>query len=194
MSKTWQEFVDSTKDMPPKPLLVNALAYLGERKDAVDLGAGSLTDSKYLVAQGFAHVTAVDKEAYVEDATAMFPEGTFRYLVSSFEELSLPEQSADLINAQYSLPFTRKEAFPELFGILTRALREGGVFVGQLFGPKDDWSSTMPHATFFTRSEVEGYLEGYEVLVLDEREADGTLVNGQKKHWHLYDIIARKRS
>lgn len=46
--------------------------------------------------------------------------------------------------------------------------------------------------TFHARAEVESLLEGFEVERLDEVEEDGETAVGTPKHWHLFDVVARK--
>ena len=45
---------------PPRPLLLNALAYVEFHGRALDLGAGPLNDSRYLLSQGFKKVVALE--------------------------------------------------------------------------------------------------------------------------------------
>jgi len=44
--------------------------------------------------------------------------------------------------------------------------------------------------TFHARPEIDGLLDGLEILRLDETEEDGHAADGPK-HWHIFDILAR---
>ena len=48
-----------------------------------------------------------------------------------------------------------------------------------------------PGMTFHARREVEGLLNGLQILRLQETEHDGHAFSGPK-HWHTFDILARK--
>ena len=72
-----------------------------------------------------------------------------------------------------------------------RALRPGGRLAGQLFGNRDSWA-VEPEMTFQTRAEALALLAPLAVELFREREEDGHSLNGPK-HWHIFDVIARKR-
>jgi len=74
--------------------------------------------------------------------------------------------------------------------VLRRALAPGGVLAGQLFGTRDTWADD-PDMTFHTRHQAEMLLDGLDVLRLEETERHGHAFSGPK-HWHTFDILARK--
>ena len=111
---SWDEFVELTKNKPPRSLLVKALPYVHERNTALDLGAGALNDSMYLLSEKFAHVIAVDKNPVATDIAAGLPPERFTYTISSLESFNFPPTVADLITAQYALPFISPESFDEI--------------------------------------------------------------------------------
>ena len=51
------------------------------------------------------------------------------------------------------------------------------------------WS--VPDMTFHARNQVEVLLDGLDILRLEETEYDGRAFSGPK-HWHTFDILARK--
>ena len=112
-------------------------------------------------------------------------------VISSFEDFDFPENTFDLVNAQYSLPFTSPESFNEVFGKVKASLKSGGVLVGQLFGEKDGWRET-PSMTFHTHDEVQQLLSDMKIINLEESEVDGRISDGSPKHWHVFQITARK--
>ena len=105
MSKLWKEYFEQTKNDPPRPLLIKALSFVKERNNVLDLGAGALNDSIYLLGEGFKHVTAVDKEPMALEIAKNLPSDKFEYVIKSFETFEFPKEKFDLINAQCSLPF-----------------------------------------------------------------------------------------
>jgi hypothetical protein len=45
--------------------------------------------------------------------------------------------------------------------------------------------------TFHARHQVDTLLDGLDILRLEETERDGHAISGPK-HWHTFDILARK--
>jgi hypothetical protein len=74
---------------------------------------------------------------------------------------------------------------------LVSALDPGGIFAGHLFGDRDTWSGRT-EMTILSRREVARLLEGWKVIELRESEWDGTTALGEPKHWHLFEIVARR--
>lgn len=197
-AEIWAKYYDRTAGRPPRPVLLEALS-LFEREGravvrAVDAGCGSGIDTLYLLDQGIT-VHAFDSDAGGIDrlrARAGDVAGSrLRAEVATFHEVRL-EAGADLVFAGYALPFARPEDFDEAWSRLTDALAVGGRFAGHLFGERDDWAD-LPDRTHHTREQVEALLaEGFEVEKLEELEKDRKMASGQVKHWHIFEIIARR--
>jgi SAM-dependent methyltransferase len=107
-----------------------------------------------------------------------------------FEQLSLPD-AVDLINASFCLPFCPPTNFPNLWRIITDALRPGGRFCGHLFGDRDSWIK-YPNRSHHTREQVEVLLQPFIVEWLEEEEHFGKTAIGEEKYWHIFHIVARK--
>lgn len=189
MSETWRIFYEKTKNRPPREILVRALASVAHRGTALDLGAGALNETRYLLGEGFAHVTAVDSAPMAAEIAATLAAPGFTYAISRFEELDFPEAEYDLVNALYALPFIAPADFDRVFRSMLGALRPGGVLCLILFGDHDEWASN-PTMTFHTRAEAEGLLSGMTIVEFVEEDADGTTARGEPKHWHAFHIIA----
>ena len=163
------------------------------RDKALDLGAGVLNDTRYLLQEGFNHVTAVDKEAVAHDAARAFPRKRFVHIRSSFENYGFPENAFDVVSAQYSLPFIQRADFEAIFTKVKRSLVVGGIFTGQLFGDRDEWNVPSQSMTFLTIQGVERLLADMRILELVEEERDSpTVTSEQPKHWHVFHIISKK--
>ncbi|GIW73897.1 MAG: hypothetical protein KatS3mg103_0419 [Phycisphaerales bacterium] len=109
---------------------------------------------------------------------------------ASMEGLRLP--ACDLLNASFSLPFCRPEAFDRLWEAIHRAIRPGGVLACQLFGDADSWAA-LPDRTHHSRRQVGALLRGrYRVVHLREERADGHDAEGYAKHWHVFHLVARR--
>ena len=68
-----------------------------------------------------------------------------------------------------------------------------GYFVGNFFGKKDTWAETKENIIFLTEQEVKALFSNFELIQFSEIEKDATIASGEKKHCHVYDIIAQKK-
>jgi SAM-dependent methyltransferase len=191
----WHGYYAAQAGRAPRPVFeaVVAAAGPGENRLAVELGSGDGTESLALLGRGW-RVLAVDKEA---EAMALLrskvvPQHRDRLqtVVALFEDVSLPP--CELVYAGYSLPFTPPAHFAAVWGGLVRALKPGGHFAGQLFGERDTWAA-LPSMSTQSRAQALALLAPFEILTFDEREEDGSSFSGPK-HWHIFDIIARRRA
>lgn len=187
----WTSYHEKTRTEPPSKNLVIAMEFVRERHAALDIGAGSLKDSTFLVDSGFNEVVAVDQQPY----TTGLPEevaNKITVVTSTFQMYDFPQNHFDIVSAQFSLPFTSPEHFQHVFDSLTDSLVKGGIFAGQFFGTKDSWADRTD-MTFHTVAEIEALLTSYDVLARREVDEDGLARSGELKHWHVFNIVARKR-
>ena len=177
---------------PPRPLLIRA-AGLAEPKDhALDAGAGALNTTRYLLAVGFKHVTALDSSPASQTVAAELPREQVHFVLSRFEDFDYPDRAYEFVNAEFSLRFISAPEFPSVFTKLMASAKIGGLFTGQLFGPND--SANLPESgmNFHSQSDVERLLRGWTLLELTEEDRPGTTKLGEDKHWHIFHIIARR--
>lgn len=187
----WTSYHEKTRAEPPSKNLAVAMEFVRERTAALDIGAGSLKDSTFLVESGFKEVVAMDQQPY----TTGLPEevaNKITVVTSTFETYDFPQNHFDIASAQFSLPFTSPEHFQHVFDSLTDSLVEGGIFAAQFFGTKDSWADRTD-MTFHTAAEIEALLTSYDVLARREVDEDGLARSGELKHWHVFNIVARRR-
>lgn len=189
---TWAVYYARLGPRGPRPQLLQALTYCDEPGFAIDLGCGTGIETVALLARGW-HVLAIDGQAQaLELLQAAVPAELTERLVTQqaqFEEVVLPQ--AQLIHAGYSLPFCHPDHFDALWRAISVALPAGGLFVGQLFGDRDGWAGRAD-MTFHTEAQLAARLAPFETLVLTVRDEPGTIVTGAAKHWHVFDVIARR--
>lgn len=188
----WKDYFERTRNSKPRPLLVKAAELAKEKGDALDLGSGAFNDVNFLLSVGFERIIAVDKVPVADEIFRSMPEGKVSYVISRFEDLDLPEDHFDLVNAQYSLPFIEKADFGEVFGKIIRSLKAGAVFTGQFFGERDEWNKGDGKMTFHTKEEAEKLLSEFKMIEFTEEEKDGSTAAGKQKHWHVFHFIAIK--
>jgi tellurite methyltransferase len=177
---------------PPRPLLVKAAGVAEPKDHALDAGAGALNASKYLLAAGFKHVTALDASPASQQVAKELPADQVNFVLARFEDFAFPASAYDLVNAEFSLPFIGAPAFPLVFERLLGSVKIGGLFTGQLFGPNDSWNVPESGMNFHSRSEVKQLLRGWTLLEFTEEDHPGTTKLGEDKHWHIFHIIARR--
>lgn len=193
MSGRWRRYFDAA-GMEPRPTLLAALAAWGDRPPgrAVDLGCGTGRDTLALLARGWS-VTAIDGEAEalarLDAAVTPAERGRLTLTRARFEAMDAVPP-AELINASMSLPFCPRAAFPAFWRRIRTALAPGGVFAGHLLGPNDGWAARG--VVVLDRAAVAALLEGWMVLRCDENDYDGVTAVGARKHWHLFEIVARR--
>ncbi|MBE9059828.1 trans-aconitate 2-methyltransferase [cf. Phormidesmis sp. LEGE 11477] len=208
----WTDYYQAVADRPPRSTLIAALdafaaalpsaevesSVAGSKVTAasgfaVDLGCGNGRDTVELLRRGWL-VLGIDGEP--EAITRLHQRTDLDHTrlttqVQRFETLNLPT-NIDLINASFCLPFCPLGDFPTLWHKLTMALRPGGRFCGHLFGDRDSWIA-YPNRSHHTRSQVEQLLTPFDIELLDEEEHPGKTALGEEKHWHIYNIVARRR-
>jgi SAM-dependent methyltransferase len=195
-SRDWPRYYAATADRPPRVTLVHALERfeaepLARRRLAVDLGCGIGQDTRELLRRGW-RVLAIDSEPLAIEQLRQRRLAHPRLLhtcVATFDAAWWP--AADLVNASNALPFCPPQVFPAVWRRIVASLRVGGRFAGQFFGTRDSWAG-QPDLTFHTRGQVLDLLADFEIELLQEREHEGSTLAGRSKHWHAFDVVARK--
>ena len=191
--KDWNAFFEKTKDAEPRKYLVDAIQYVQNNGTALDIGAGALRDTRYLLDQGFEQVTAMDGEDSIQVIEKEINDSRLETVISNFEDFDYKENTYDIINAQYSLPFMNKEYFSEIIGKIKNSLKVNGIFTGTFFGNNDEWNNgTSTAQNFQTKEEVENMFEDFEILDLLEKEENRQGGTKDIKHWHTLHLIAKK--
>jgi tellurite methyltransferase len=185
-------YIEARQFDPPRPLLMQAAALPGQKEHALDVGAGALNATKYLLSSGFQHVTALDASPSAQEAARELPQDRVRFVLSRFEDFDFPANRYDLVNAEFSLPFMNRGDFAPIFTALLRSVKLGGIFSGQLFGRNDSWNVENSGMTFHTRAEAEAFFRDFELVHFEEEDHPGTTKLGEPKHWHIFHIIAKK--
>lgn len=173
--------LDSADDDPPPPPL------------AIDLGCGEGRDTAELLRRGW-RVQAIDDAPgglrRLTERDDLVHRERLETRLEGFEGLTLP--SASLVSASFSLPFCPPGAFGGLWEQIAGAIPSGGRFAGQFFGDRDGWAA-LPDRSHHSRDEVMGLFDSFLIERFEEGERDGEDAEGNKKHWHVFHVLARKR-
>lgn len=177
----------------PRPGLLAVLDRFRSPGRAVDIGAGTGRDTLPMLAHGWT-VAAIDRDpgALAELRLRAREQGSIDRLETRpgpMETVPLPR--TDLVVSSFALPLCEPARFPALWKRIRRALRPGARFAGQLYGPRDGWAG-RPGICIHDRPAVEALLAGLVVERLDEIEEDSVTPRGTPKHWHFFEIVARR--
>lgn len=193
MTNYWRSYINDTSNPPPSEQLISAMRMLPMiRKRALDAGSCALGDSRYMLYQGFQHVTGLDSVVPAQDKLASMPPDRFTFIQSAFEDHAFPTAYFDLVSAQSMLPFMSPGSFSSAWQGIADTLAKGGILTCQLLGLRDEWNVPGSPKTFHSEAEARAMCGSFKILHWNERENPGTLSNGVAKYWHTFDIIALK--
>jgi hypothetical protein len=192
----WAAYYRHTLGREPRPLFAKGIAAAEAAGvtpgQAVEIGFGDGTETLTLLRAGW-RVLAIDPTPEsAEVLRSRVPAVDAEHLTirtASAESVELP--AFDLLYAGYALSFLEPTAFAPFWAGLRARLRPGGFLVVNIFGVRDTWADN-PAMTFVDIDAVRRLLDGLEVIAIDEEDQDGDLFSGAK-HWHLFDVVARRR-
>ena len=193
MKSNINQYYDATKGREAHNNIKEFLKLNIEPSNAIDLGCGAGRDTIELIKNKW-HVLSIDKEnneKLIREQLSNEEQDKFEFYQSLFGSMILPK--CKLIVANFSLPFTKVEFFKETWNKIESSLLDEGYFVGNFFGKKDSWiSDEKRKLVFLEESEDKNLFDNFIIVKFNEIEKDVKLVSGKEKHWHLYEVIARK--
>ena len=149
-------------------------------------------DTVYLIKNNW-NVLAIDREDVKERIVKKLndeEQEKFKVQKQNFECLELEKNN--LIVANYSLLFCNKNNFKELWNKINKSILKDGYFVGNLFGNKVEWKSTKEKMVFLTEKQVIELFKNFDIIEFKEVEKDDFTGLGKMKHWHIFNVIAKK--
>lgn len=190
---SWEQYFKVHTARAPRPEVVKAVAYCATKNHALDLGAGTLVDSKFLLETGFVKVDAVESAPEVLDIAKEIADPRFTLYHTSFQDFVFISNTYDFISAQYALPFHGPKDFSQFIEKIKDSLVPGGIFAGQLFGVNDGWNTPGAQHAFQTRDEALAFFADMETILFEEKEYESGTASGKQKHWHIFEFIVRKK-
>ena len=193
--KNSEEYYNETKGNKPSGLLKTFFFMNFDKelkgKTAIELGTGAGNDAKYLLEKGF-KVTCIDKEEKSKEITMsqITQNENLKFELQEFENLKLDK--ADLIYSCFSLHFCNPEKFDCLMDEITENVKSDGFFVGNFLGEEDGWYGNHS-MTFLSKEKVLDYFKDFEIKYYAEKKYVKETVIGDKKNWHVFEIMAMKK-
>lgn len=174
----------------------NVRYFIGKMKcnsgKAIELGCGAGNDTVYLIKNNW-KVLAIDIENVEERIAKRLNDKElekFTFQQQNFESLELEKNN--LIVANYCLPFCNKNKFEELWNKIESSIDDGGYFIGNFFGTNDGWNGIKKEMIFLSREQIIVLFNEFEIILFKETEKDALTGLGKMKHWHIFDVIAKK--
>lgn len=66
--------------------------------------------------------------------------------------------------------------------------------MGNFFGLNDSWAEIKKQMVFLSKEQVlDLFKDLFEIIEFNEIEKDGITGLGKMKHWHIYNVIAKKK-
>jgi len=193
--KNSEEYYNKTKGNNPSGLLKTFFFMNFDKelkgKTAIDLGAGAGNDTKYLLEKGF-KVTCIDKEEKSKEIimSQITQNENLKFELQEFEILKLDK--ADLIYSCFSLHLCNPDKFNNMMNEITNNINNNGFFVGNFLGEEDGWYGN-DRMTFLPKEKALDYFKDFEIKYYAEKKYIKDLVMGEKKKWHVFEIIAMKK-
>ena len=191
--KSIEKYYDNTTDAMPNYTVKKFIKLNVEPGNAVELGCGAGRDTVCLIKNGW-NVLAIDRENVESRIAAKLSEEElkqFKFLKQKFEYIELEKNN--LVVANFSLPFCNKNNFKELWNKINNSILKDGYFVGNFFGINDEWKSTKEEMTFLTKEQEIELFKDFEIIEFKEVEKDGATGIGKMKHWHIFNVIAKRK-
>ncbi|MDO5557039.1 MAG: hypothetical protein Q4G05_02175 [Clostridia bacterium] len=64
--------------------------------------------------------------------------------------------------------------------------------MGTFLGENDSWKELKKPLLFFKLEEIKEMFKGFEIVKIDNIEKDDRTGLGVMKHWHIYNVVAKK--
>lgn len=192
-NKNIEKYYDNTENEMPNYTVKKFIELNVEPGNAVELGCGAGRDTVYLIRNGW-NVLAIDREdveTRIVSKLLVEELEQFEFFKQRFEDIEL--ENSNLVVANFSLPFCNKNDFKKLWAKINHSILKDGYFVGNFLGDKDEWKIAKEKMTFLTKDQVMELFRNFEIVEFKEVEKDGLTGFGKMKHWHIFNVIAKKK-
>lgn len=181
-----------SKKKEPNRILVDLVSKLKKTGKALDVGAGPLIESKFLLKSGF-DVDAYDKDLETAKKAEDIKDDNFNFYLKTIQDSNLDAEIYDLVLSFLTLPFVPPNEFNLVIKKILATTKVGGYVVVSLFGKRDGWAKNHSDMTFLSRKQVvDLFKSGFEIERFIEEDKIGLTVDGNTKKWHIFSVVAKK--
>ena len=188
-----EKYYKNTENVLPNTIIQKFISMNIKPENAIELGCGAGRDTVYLIRNGW-NVFAIDKEDTEQIISNKLDDEElkrFKFERQNFENIKL--EKARLLVANFSIPFCRKDCFNQFWNKIVDSILKDGYFAGNFLGLNDSWAKNKQQMIFLSKEQVlELFKNSFEIVYFNEIEKDGTTGLGKMKHWHIYNVIAKK--
>lgn len=176
------------------PLVVRALKVMGSGRGrrALDIGAGDLSNARYLLDRSF-DVDVIDLDTAVAARAAALDHPGLRAFTTDIRRYPIEPGRYHLVVALSVLSFLPPPAISQVLEAVRAGLTDEGLLCCTLLGDRASWARRGPPATAFTRAECRQLVSGWRDVRFTEIEFDGTDAFGADQHWHWCSMLLRRR-
>ena len=189
-----EKYYKNTENALPNPIIQKFISMNIKPENAIELGCGAGRDTVYLIRNGW-NVFAIDKEDTEQIISNKLNDEElkrFRFDSQNFENIKL--EKAKLLVANFSIPFCRKDCFNQFWSKIVDSILKNGYFVGNFFELNDSWVKNKQQMIFLSKEQVlDLFKDSFEIVCFNEFEKDGITGLGKMKHWHISNVIAKKK-
>ena len=186
-STGWAAYYDKLRDRPPRRTLLAALDAFGERQPmrlrSISAAVTAATSSRFCDAAG--SVVAVDAEprgAAPARGARRCP-GTTSRRSSRASRRCRCRSASQLVNSSFAMPLCEPRAISRPVGADSRGPAAPAADSAANGMARATAGSADPGITFLARDEALALLDGLDVEMFEEEEADGITPRGKPKHW-----------
>ena len=186
-------YYENTKNKKANKNIREFISLKTEIGNAIELGCGAGRDTKLLLENKW-NVLAIDREEVSNIIKENLNEEElkrFRFQKQELENLKLEKNN--LIVANNSLSFCKKEKFEEMWDKIKNSILSNGYFVGNFFGINDEWAKNKKDMSFLSKESCLKLFDDFDIIEFKEIEKEGLTGLGKIKYWHIFNVIARKR-
>jgi len=161
---------------------------------AIDCGCGTGSDIAFLDQQGYqVHGFDINPDSISICRDRFGNNPLIDISLASFEHFDYPQ--AGVITANSSLFFADPNLFDNTWQSMISSLQPDGVFAGDFMGVNDSWASGYRSPTApLTKQQVVNLFENFDIIRFHERDERGQTALGKTKQWHIFSVVAIKRT
>ncbi len=193
----WGAYHQANQGRALRPFYVEVMSLLEQGgigpSRAMELGCGTGEETLDLLKRGWSVLAIDHAEAAIQDLATRVPPADrprAELRASKFENLT-PLKPVHLLYSFQSLSFCPPSEFPAFWARVLSWVEPGGYFAGTLFGLNDQW---VPggKVSAISEGDLRDSLKGFGILRWRELDKLGPTSLQGEKHWHYFEVVARK--